>query len=186
MFIGVIMFKCLKRLFNRKRKPKNVILVGHNRLKPGAKVIGYQNEYMYNSKVGHVVKNLLPELEVCFYNELEKDYVVLADPGFIAIELHCNAFNGYVEGAEVLCLADDRNSESYAEDFLFDLCDRFGKRNRGVKKLEEGDRGYKNLKNAKTKGARIAVIVEPFFGDNDRDVIHSAEYAQFLVDWFSN
>lgn len=180
------MFDCIKKLFSRKKKPSNVIIIGHDRLSKGAKVINYENEYLYNSKVGHVVKSLLPEIEVCFYNEIEKDYVVISDPGFIAIELHCNAFNGYVEGSEILTLEDDPHSKNYAEDLLAELCERFQKRNRGVKELKKGDLGYKNLKRAKKKGARIAIIVEPFFGDNYNDVIHSAEYAQFLVDWFNS
>tara|TARA_R100001530_G_scaffold111326_2_gene78470 strand:- start:241 stop:795 length:555 start_codon:yes stop_codon:yes gene_type:complete len=184
------MFRCLKKFFQKPevstKKSNNVILIGHSATKKGARVIGYQNEYKYNSKVGHIVKGLIPEIEVCFYNELEEDYVVISDPGFISLELHCNAFNGYVKGSEVLIMRDDFVSKPYAEDFLEDLCERFKKRNRGVKELDSDDLGYNNLKNVKKKGARIAIIVEPFFGDAFTDVISSTEYAQFLVDWFNN
>jgi hypothetical protein len=179
------MFECLRKFF-KKPEPRNVLVIGHDIKKPGAVVMNYGNEYMYNSKVAHMVKGMIPEIDVCFYNELEKDYVVISDKGFIALELHCNAYNGYVSGAEVLVLKDDRISMEYAQDFLSMLCERFGKRNRGVKELSDGDRGYANLERAKVKGARIAVIVEPFFGDNHDDVINPAEYADFLVDWFKS
>lgn len=180
------MFECLKRFFKKKPSNKVVLVVGHNQKQPGAKVVNNQNEYMYNSKVAHIVSNLLPEVNVAFYSELEKDYVVLSDPGFIAIELHTNAFNGYVNGSEVLVLDGDVVSEEYAQEMLDSLCERFGKRNRGVKYIKEGDRGYENLRRAKGKGARISIIVEPFFGDNFDDVIPPSEYAQFLIDWFND
>lgn len=180
--------KCLMNIFKRRttETPKKLLIVGHTIAKQGAKVMRYESEYMYNSKVAHIVKSLIPEIDVTFYNEIEKDYVVLADRGFIAIELHCNAYNGYVSGSEVLVLQDDSISMEYANDLLVSLCEKFGKRSRGVKELKQGDRGWRNLNIAKGKGARIAVIVEPFFGDNHDDVISPAEYAEFLTDWFQS
>jgi len=178
------MFGCLKRFFKRKPTHYPLLIVGHDERSGGAVVVGHGNEYKYNSKVAFYILNKMPEVRIRFFNELEDDLVKLTHDDFVSLELHCNAYNSFTSGSEVLVLEGDAVSLLYAENLLKALSRKFKKRNRGVKELAKGDRGYNNLKKVKGFGARIAVIVEPFFGDNENDVIPYEDYAEFLINWF--
>jgi len=88
------------------------------------------------------------------------------------IEAHLNAFNGKASGYEVLCLKGDKDSMVYAERWLGLMSKHFpDRRNRGTKLLVKGDRGYKNLKESKLNGSKVALLTEAFFLDNPKDWI---------------
>jgi len=82
------------------------------------------------------------------------------------IEIHKNAFNNESKGACMLVLSGDLESGLMARKILDRFCKKFHRRNRGVVLLEDGNRGYKNLKAMKHGGAKIAILSELFFIDN--------------------
>lgn len=88
----------------------------------------------------------------------------LIDSYDLIIECHYNAHSGHVRGAEVLIAKEDTVSKELANTFL-SLLKTAGRHIRGVKELNEKDRGYKNLQLMKSK-ATCAILIEPFFGDN--------------------
>ena len=102
------------------------------------------------------------------------------------IEPHYNAFNGKTEGAEVLVLKGDRLSEKYAELLLSMFKDKYpNRRVRGIRLISRKDRGYKNLKDSKGAGAKVAILTELFFGDNFSDFMPPSEQAELLRSFFA-
>jgi len=95
------------------------------------------------------------------------------------IELHKNAFNNESRGAMILVLKGDLDSGLTAKKIVDAFCLKFHRRNRGVKLLEEGDRGYRNLKTMKDKGAKCAMLSELFFIDNPYEWIEPQEMGKF-------
>ena len=96
------------------------------------------------------------------------------------IEIHQNAFNGKARGFEIWYLDGDELSRSYAEEFVFQFGEQFfTRRNRGAKKARRSDRAYHNLIGAKLGGAKVALLAEMFFGDNENDYMSPNTQASF-------
>lgn len=100
-----------------------------------------------------------------------------------SIEPHFNAFNGSAFGGEFLVLKGDSLSEKYAEHIAESFAKIFPKRKlrhgNGIKYIRPGERGYRNLKDAKDNGMMVAIISELFFGDNPDDFMKFGEQAHF-------
>ena len=77
------------------------------------------------------------------------------------VELHFNGFNGIAQGAEVLYFNTSKNGERLAKFLVSEIAWAYGLQNRGAKAVLKGGRGYEFLRKMKA----VAVIVEPFFGD---------------------
>jgi hypothetical protein len=84
------------------------------------------------------------------------------------IELHLNAFNGVVEGTEVLSTPDqnDRKLSGLVLAELYEVFRAGDAGRRGVKILKQADRGATNIYAA---GSIPNVLVEPVFADNPKE-----------------
>lgn len=96
-------------------------------------------------------------------------------------EDHKNAYRGTSFGFEILILKGDSLSKQYAELIMDEFERRYPKRrNRGIKEMTKGGRGYNNLLNHKRGGADVALLGEMFFIDNPHEFINPSEYVNFL------
>lgn len=176
-------------------KLKLGVVIGHTKVKPGAKLAGSggQHEYHYNKVVAQQMidyaKKAHPmvSIEVFFRDE---GGIAGAYGGAIkamcdaVIELHFNAFNGTVKGTSTLTTADYSDGQ-FAHYIHKAMCKLFGRdgASRGVKSISRSDRGGVNVHSFP---AGVNCLVEPFFGDNDEEakmgIRLSQPYAQCLVD----
>lgn len=119
-------------------------------------------------------------------------YDALAKKGCNAtLEFHLNAFNTKAEGYEVLILKGDTTSRIYAEALLDMMEEKYPDRvRRGIREVEYGQGGYKNLKTSRDNGSLVAILPELFFLDNPDEFINAQELAglmdDFLVKFDSN
>lgn len=106
-------------------------------------------------------------------------YKHITDKGCTAsIESHLNAFNSKAKGYEVLILKGDTTSREYGKKWLELMAKHFPDRvNRGIKEVVYGQGGYKNLKAARDKGCKVALLTESFFLDNDKEWIDEEKLA---------
>lgn len=154
------------------------IIIGHTRKAKGAysKTLG-QSEYEYNSE--------LAELMVKHSGTFGIDVLIeTRDVGGIAgayarmlkrkpaaiIELHFNAATALATGTETL-YADSKDMAGVREVILAKMVNdamvkALGLKDRGIKKLMPGGRGYGNV--AQTKNIP-SILIEPFFGSNAKD-----------------
>jgi N-acetylmuramoyl-L-alanine amidase len=101
----------------------------------------------------------------------------------VSVEVHFNASpEKNADGTETLFYGD--NDIEFAREIHDAICSVLGrknKKNRGLKKLVDGDRGAANLKAKKVPGC----LIEPFFGDNPIDAnlghMKSWEIAQAIA-----
>ena len=148
---------------------KTVVLnVGHTKLRQGAKhPESGISEYQVNSLLANQVERSLRSKGVIVLIVTNK-YVMLpslinsVNPDLI-IAMHCNAFNGSIEGHETLIY--NRTNEAKAEIMNSFLNLALQNTSRGVKIVQPTHRGYSLVK--KTKAP--CLIVEPCFIDNNED-----------------
>jgi N-acetylmuramoyl-L-alanine amidase len=168
---------------------KIAILVGHNFKAQGATFTDNKTltEYLYNGQVAYNIRaDLIPNhtIEVFTRSEgVKKAGKVMKEWGAdLCIELHCNSFEGNATGCEALTFCNDTTPETsiYANKFCSMLCKEFGRKNRGVKILSKGDRGYRNLKAYHEAGIPHKFIAEPFFCSTKKDILPIEEYCDFL------
>ena len=89
-----------------------------------------------------------------------------------SIEPHKNAFNEKANGYEILVMDGDKVSYDFAMNILQAFEEMFPThKNRGIKTLSRGDRGYYNLRDAKRGGMKAAILTELFFIDCYQDFI---------------
>lgn len=181
---------------DKSRKVRLGIIVGHAEKAPGAKLLGGEYEFQYNTQVARLMESYCRqtvkavEPVVIFrkvpggrgirqaYKQAEKE---LCD---VVIELHFNAFNGHVRGTETLCTFRNDDIE-FAQIIQAAMCKVFERDgdSRGLKKLSRGERAGGNV-HGFPGGANC--VVEPFFGDNQEDALLGHEkqdaHARGLVD----
>ena len=165
---------------------KVVLVVGHEEEKPGAYNTSYGvTEYAFNRKL---VGNLQDELSRLYgiewvdrkksrddvtvvtvyrdkigYAALPK-HINKYDPDYV-ISFHANAFNRKASGSEVLYYSSSPKGKALASLFQNTVLNTLGLHDRGLKARSSG-RGSHLLKRTKAP----AIILEPFFIDNDRDL----------------
>lgn len=84
----------------------------------------------------------------------------------LVFELHFNAANKLAHGCEALYYYANEKSRKLCESFCSDFTQRTGIKNRGAKRLvDKTERGFGFVYYQKP----AAVILEPFFGDNEVD-----------------
>lgn len=162
-------------------KPVWGYMVPHEKDKPGAvSPDGKWSEYKYGESVATLLG--LPwetRDEGGVYGAAKR--LVGRDCNCI-FEDHKNAYTrtaGY--GYELLILKGDNLSRRYAELILEEFERRYpARKNRGIKEMAKGGRGYQNLLNHKKAGAEVAILGEMFFIDKSREFIPPAEYVNFL------
>jgi len=161
------------------------ILVGHGAGDSGAICFNGIEEHNYNKEVAMIISSKIPvKLFYKSKNGWAPTYLQIAtyNPE-ICIELHLNSYNGKAFGCEVLCTS--KKAEDLANSFAASFCAKFGRKNRGIKWLESGDRGFGNVKSASLISKK-AILVEAFFCDNKSEWIEPLVYADWLIGWLND
>lgn len=169
------------------------LIVGHTKKDPGARLLGKpEHEYDYNSDVADLAKVYALGLPNAVVEIIYRDNVGIAgaykkahDLGCdCVIELHFNDYTGSVRGSETLCTFDNTDVD-FAHVIHKQVCQVFERdgMSRGVKPVSRSARGAQNLYSF-PEG--VNCLVEPFFGDNQEDVLLAQrkmeDYAKALVD----
>ena len=98
------------------------------------------------------------------YLLLPKD--IADEKPLVSISFHANAFNGRARGSEVLYYHKCKTSKRIAITFQTNIVNELGIRDRGVKPIDNEDRGGYLLSTLYYKYNIPAIILEPFFIDN--------------------
>ena len=94
----------------------------------------------------------------------------------VSIEMHFNSFSDpSANGNEVLYCSEGGKKIA---DVFDSALDALPNRDRGVKKVTKSDRGGGFC----CRGKSYAIILEPFFGANQKDYIHDGRYRDTLMD----
>lgn len=168
---------------------KAAIIIGHSKESPGAySTYLRSSEYTYNSEVAAYLsciadvykrpdnggyksqmKRLASEIN-------QKDYDLV-------IELHFNSFNGKAEGCETISYPGS-SSLVFGEKYCKDISECYLTENRGAKEANPQSRGWWFLAYMKAP----AIIVEPFFGDNEESLKfeNAGKYAEVMKQLINN
>lgn len=152
---------------------KVAIVVGHTKLRPGAKGEDIPAEYDYNSKVAEHLSDICDVYHYGSYNlgykNMVKTNAVKMDKiGYeLVIELHYNNFKDHrANGCEVLYYHKNKEGKRLAGYLSENISTPFGLKDRGAKPLTSGkERGYWAVYYPKA----TTLLVEPFFASNDAD-----------------
>ncbi len=161
---------------------KLAIIVGHTEKSPGAHAVAPldEGEYQINRVIAQNIYRLAREAGINaaiffkdgFTTELVGEHVNNWAKGnelVCAVELHLNSVaDSKVYGTETLYDEEPEQSMSLAKFMQKHICqcfDRQGKGDRGIKLIQEGDRGHRNLKAVKIP----SVILEPAFCSNPNE-----------------
>jgi len=153
------------------------LVVGHDRSTMGA--INYLSEYEYefNRRIALKVKHKLVRIKqdniklVVCTKVNGKPYFLEQGDIFFLVELHFNSFNGVVHGAESLVQADSPLKNMFVgpiKMFHETLVVLLGVKDRGIKRITRGERGYANLEQYKHQPFKVdnSMIWEPCFGSD--------------------
>lgn len=128
-------------------------------------------EQEYNKKVAEYLVEKYPDQYEIYehtiqgYNSRQKELAKYANPRgyFTVVELHFNMFDSKAQGAETLYFKGSEKGKKYAE-IITDIISNYWEiPNRGAKPVSGGN-GYGFLKSM----SATAVLVEPFFGDEEK------------------
>lgn len=159
--------------------PRILLVIGHHKLQQGTSTASGETEYSYWSKVlpqFRKFKNVFVfSKDACGSTglkikakEIEADFV---------IECHCNSYrNSHVSGHEVLYSVNSTMElATIVNQVLNDNSPT--QRDRGIKKVVNGQRGFFNL-----KGMKNAIILEPFFMSCKKDYIDKDRMVDIVTD----
>jgi len=157
------------------KTPGLAVIVGHTKKRPGAKGAAPidTHEYSFNSGLANSIH------EYCQENSVRSKIFTRDRKGIsgayreavvwgatFAVELHFNAFNRTATGTETLYDEEThRDAMTWASHLQDRMLQALKLRDRGLKEIDKGGRGYRSLSAASIPIA----IVEPFFGDNPSD-----------------
>lgn len=176
---------------------KLAIIVGHSKAHPGARAmapIGC-HEYEWNCDVAEDVRQTAVQrgLRAAIFLRDGKSIEAIggevnnwaSDDVAVAVELHFNAAGGKGRGTETLYDMDPPESKLFAEAIHKEVCKALGREfrgDRGVRLIEKGDRGHRNLSSVIIPSA----LLEPGFGDDvdDSTIMFNTrdEYVVAIVD----
>ena len=165
-------------------KPQIAIIIGHDSLVQGAysRLLGlsewqfYENMRVLNN--WHLnADNSFDDYDLHIFHRDRRGIISahekLVKSGVkfdLVMEFHFNAFDGAAHGSEII--VDESYKENGLKFFATELNDRWCAamllRHRGVKFRKEGEAGHFNVSNYKDAPY---FLVEPFFGDNEGDVM---------------
>lgn len=169
------------------------IIIPHTESSPGAytthRLEKYGNEKISENFYGKKLAKALPHLP-----SQSRDlggvfgaaHLLKASGCNASLEPHLNAYNTKAHGFELLVLEGDKASYNVAKSLVKAFKSRFPSRrirNGGIKLVTPKDRGYKNLRDARKAGMKIAILSEAFFIDNPNDWMSVEEMAKF---WKNN
>lgn len=144
-----------------------MLVIGHSWEDEGAASQGGTSEYDFNKRVAMKVferdefkgVDIILKKRCTAYKSLPSQINEMRPN--IVISLHCNAYNKETNGTEVLYYKGSTNGKRYAEIFQKNLLNKLGYKDRGIKGIDEDDRGGFLLQ--KTEAPTI--LLEPFFID---------------------
>lgn len=156
------------------------ILVGHRQIS-GEGAVNYlgETEYSFNYRIAHKLTGKLKrEMEIdggLFYREKYESIPLIGediaeyDPD-LCIELHFNSYHRPITGAvsEVLISKEYSNYKTImlAKMFLDGMKNAFNFKNRGMKRIQKGDRGHINLDSILRCNKYVTcILVEPVFAN---------------------
>lgn len=171
------------------------VIVGHTATVPGMRMVAplASPEYFWNVLVAEAMDRHMKRVGGAYLKIFTRDMVGLtrtyknvnAWGATLALELHCNAFDGKVRGTETLYGGKHPKSEDLAKAIQKSVCtlfERDEKGDRGIKKPTETERGFWNVNLANCP----SVLIEPFFGDSieecTRAKLKEADYPITLVE----
>lgn len=166
---------------------KIAFVIGHDKTSPGAySHFLHTSEYIYNSEVasylatiGDIYKRPLGG----GYNTQMRKLAEQINPKNydLVAELHFNSFNKKANGCESVIYKGNHYTGQLGDDYCTATCKKYGTKNRGVKEVDKGGRGYGFLSMINAD----AIILEPFFGDHEESLKfeNHAEYAQVIKEW---
>lgn len=152
--------------------------IGHSLSDKGAHNSNFKlSEYDFNDALAKLIK---PKLELAGfevvliyrlngYSKLPAD-INKANPD-IYLSMHCNAFNTVASGCEMLYAETSKNGKRLATICQKHVNAALGNANRGIKSKVKSDRGGSELYGTKMP----AIILEPFFIDNDKELTNAKE-----------
>jgi len=160
-------------------KKRVTINVGHHRFAKGAfsEETGLY-EWDINSILARKIKDKLTMFEVKIMSAHYKILPMLinATKPDLIVSMHCNAFNKRASGREFLYYSGSSKSKEIAG--IFNSYFGFlGNKDRGLKALKKGDRGYAVVK--KTRAP--CIIAEPCFIDNKKDFLRFLDLQDHVV-----
>lgn len=157
------------------------LVIGHKKTSPGASnATSGVTEFDFNDALARDIEKHVEDVTVQriyrrTYNLLPADINELA-PDFI-ISLHCNAYNTEVSGTEMLYYHKSSQGKLMAKILQNKVLGALGLNDRGIRAKGAEDRGGYLLKNT----AAPCVIAEPFFIDNDSDLVKANSAHDALV-----
>lgn len=169
----------------KNKEIKCALVVGHSANAQGAISGAFGiTEYEYNSvlsvEIKHRIKNT--DIEIVFRETYKglPDKINSINPDFI-ISLHCNAFDGFATGTEVLYYYKSAAGYSIAMLLKRALTKALRLNDRGVVPVTVEDRGGYVLKYTKAP----MVIAEPFFIDNRKDFERAIDNKCHLINAYA-
>tara|TARA_Y100000782_G_scaffold43039_1_gene48115 strand:+ start:319 stop:861 length:543 start_codon:yes stop_codon:yes gene_type:complete len=161
------------------------LVIGHKKNSPGAvNPTDGLSEFVFNEELAKAIESRVRGVFVQrvyrrTYSSLPEDINEL-EPDFI-VSLHCNAFNRSATGTEVLYYHRSKTGKKIAEVLQNKLVDALGLTDRGIKAKSSEDRGGYLLK----KTDAPCLIAEPFFIDNDDDLLTAQRHMGALIDAYT-
>jgi len=152
---------------------KIAFVIGHHRFSKGAYSEYYGlREYDFYKQFEDTLKmygDVFYHNPLKGYNSRQKAMAKRTKDYDIVFELHFNAANGNAEGCEALYWYNNLKTKAICEKFCEEYTKEFPRTpNRGAKALSsKSQRGYGFVYHQKAP----AIILEPFFGDNEGDSI---------------
>lgn len=146
------------------------IVIGHDKMRPGAYSLYLgMSEYIYNTEVAQYLACVADVYKRPLAGNYKKQMEQLASqinkkPYKLVVELHFNAFNKKASGCEAVIYKGNSFTAAVGDRFCQLVTKKYATKNRGVKEVSNpNDRGYWFLQKMKAP----AIILEPFFGDNE-------------------
>jgi len=166
---------------------KVALIVGHGAGDGGAEAFNGMSEFNYNSFVAEEVEKAIKNKQIKVFYRGAGGIAGVASKAVawnpeVCIEMHLNSFNGIAAGCEVLVLNGDEESAKLARQFASSFCTKFSRKlrgDKGVKWLASSERGGLSLKCLSP--IKQAILIEPFFCDNEKEWIEPIMYAKFLT-----
>lgn len=148
------------------------LVIGHKKESPGACNTNYgDSEYEFNNVLAGMIEDrmkkgsIIKVYRIGPYTKLPMKINALL-PSFI-LSLHCNSFNKKVSGTEVLYYEHSGRGRIIASLLQKQLVRCLKLSDRGIRAKSESDRGGYLMKYTSAP----CVIAEPFFIDNDEDLL---------------
>ena len=158
------------------------LVIGHSKTSQGARNSSFGvSEFEFNERLAYDIQREFLDLFNFNKDEIE---IVYRNNGYaklpneinrlnpdLVVSLHCNAFDGHAGGCEMLYYHKSEKSKEIARIFQNHLVQRLENKDRGILARTSEDRGGYLLKMTHAP----AVIVEPFFIDNNDEYLRAEE-----------